>query len=594
MSLAPIVLFVYNRPKHTQRTLEALAANQLAGESTLYIYSDGPKKDASAETLANINLTREIIKSKKWCKEVIVFESPVNRGLANSVINGVTETVNKHGRVIVMEDDLVTHPFFLRYMNEYLDIYENDGKVISIHGYLYPVKKQIKHPFFIKGADCWGWATWKRGWDLFEPNAELLLDKIIKQNLAKEFNFNDTYDYISLLKAQISGSVDSWAIRWHAAAFLLGKLTLYPPLSLVINIGFDGSGTHKDNMDSKLSNTFDFDAFPIERVKAMEDKKSKKQIEIFFRGEKYFFRLMKRRIRSLYDSETPSPKNSRKSAIKKRIKVLAPSALRLLYQSIRSSFNTVTLYRGNYPSWSAAKRVCSGYEDPSILEKTRTAILKVKHGEAAGERDSVLFDRVQYSWPVLAYLLKIAIENDHQLNVIDFGGSLGSSYFQNQGMIPSNVKLTWNVVEQQNYIEVGNKEIADGRLKFFYSVKEARDDNGANVIFMSSVLQYIEQPYQFLDEVVAFGFKYIIIDRTSFIDDADDRITIQTVPDSIYKASYPAWFFNSTKFRNYFAGRYETMLDFDSEIDKGINLDDQTIAGWRGYVLKKIEPVPNP
>jgi len=588
MQLAPIVLFVYNRPRHTEQTLIALAANKLASDSILYIYSDGPKTDATVESVANIAKTRELIKTKKWCKEVFVIESEFNRGLANSIINGVTEVVNKHGKVIVLEDDLVTHPFFLTYMNEYLDIYEQNEKVISLHGYLYPVKKEISQPFFLKGADCWGWATWKRGWDLFEHDATVLLEQLLQRNLAREFNFNDTYNYISLLRAQIEGKVDSWAIRWYASAFLLGKLTLYPPVSLVVNIGFDGSGTHKDNMDSKLSDTSAFEGFEIKAVKAAEDKKNKKQIEIFFRGDQYFFQLFKRKVRSLYNRNSLlTPKPTAKSNIKKRLKVFAPSAVTVLYRSIRSSLHSVMLYRGNYLSWAEAKKVCSGYEDPSILEKTRSAILKVKNGEAAGERDSVLFDQIQYSWPVLAYLLKIAGESNNQLNIIDFGGSLGSSYFQNRGMFPECVKLSWNVVEQKNYIEVGNNEIADEHLKFFYSIKEAREHNNANVIFLSSVLQYIERPYEFLDEVVALGFEYIIIDRTAFVNDADDRITIQTVPEAIYKASYPAWFFNRAKFKEYFYGRYNTLLYFDSEIDKGVNLEDQTIAGWGGYVFKR-------
>ncbi len=284
MQLAPIVLFVYNRPWHTEQTLNALAANYLANESLLYIYADGPKDNMPADALESIKQTRDLIKKKTWCRETVIIESDTNKGLANSVIHGVTEVIDKHGKVIVLEDDLVTHPFFLNYMNEYLNTYENDKPVISIHGFMYPVKKAIKSPFFLKGADCWGWATWKRGWDLFEPDAALLLDKLVKENLTKEFNFNNTYNYISLLKEQIAGTIDSWAIRWYASAFLHNKLTLYPPVSLINNIGFDGSGTHKDSLENSYTNNFKFDCFELERIDTIEDRKAKKQIEAFFSG----------------------------------------------------------------------------------------------------------------------------------------------------------------------------------------------------------------------------------------------------------------------------------------------------------------------
>jgi hypothetical protein len=297
MPLAPIVLFVYNRPWHTEQTLNALAANDLADESVLYIYADGPKNDSSIEVLENIKKTRDIIKRQKWCKAVYVIESEINKGLANSIIQGVTDVVNKHGKIIVLEDDLVTHPFFLTYMNEYLNVYENNDSVISIHGYMYPVKKEIKTPFFIKGADCWGWATWKRGWDLFEYNSKLLLDKLLKANQSREFNFNNTYNYTSLLKAEIEGKVDSWAIRWYASAFLLDKLTLYPPVSLVQNIGHDGSGTHKDNFENKASKTFNFKNFELKEIEVSEDNKVKRQIEVLFRGNHNFIRKITQKIK---------------------------------------------------------------------------------------------------------------------------------------------------------------------------------------------------------------------------------------------------------------------------------------------------------
>lgn len=238
--LAPIVLFVYSRLKHTCQTVSALQKNYLADQSTLIIYSDGPKPGKETQVAA----VRQYIKTIKGFKSVNIVESKNNKGLANSIIEGVSAVVNKYGRVIVLEDDLVTSKYFLKYMNEALDFYQDKNEVISIHGYIYPVKKKLPETFFLKGADCWGWATWKRGWALFESNGKKLLSELEKRGLTKEFDFNGSYAFTNMLREQIAGKNDSWAIRWYASAFLKNKLTLYPGQTLVKNIGFDQSGEH--------------------------------------------------------------------------------------------------------------------------------------------------------------------------------------------------------------------------------------------------------------------------------------------------------------------------------------------------------------
>ncbi len=246
-SLAPIALFVYNRPEHTRQTIEALQKNTLATESELFIFSDGPK---TVEVIEKVDEVRKYLKTITGFKNVTIVEKKENIGLANSIIAGVTEIVNKHGKVVVVEDDLVTSPFFLEYMNDGLNLYENENKVASIHGYVYPVKQQLPETFFLRGADCWGWATWKRAWDLFEPDGQKLLKQLEQKNLVKQFDLDNSFFYSTMLKRQIEGKNNSWAIRWHASCFLADKLTLYPGISLVKNIGQDTSGTHKG--DSRL------------------------------------------------------------------------------------------------------------------------------------------------------------------------------------------------------------------------------------------------------------------------------------------------------------------------------------------------------
>lgn len=237
----PIILFTYNRPWHTRETVTYLQRNHLATESELIVYADGPKSTADEPLVSEL---RNYLKRINGFKRLTVIERPKNLGLARNIIAGVTETLHKHDKVIVVEDDLVTSPWFLTYMNDGLTRYAGYHEVASIHGYVYPVKKLLSEAFFIKGADCWGWATWKRAWEHFEPDGNLLLEALQQRNLTHEFDFNGAYPYTQMLEDQIAGKNDSWAIRWYASAFLNDMLTLYPGKSLVHNIGNDASGTH--------------------------------------------------------------------------------------------------------------------------------------------------------------------------------------------------------------------------------------------------------------------------------------------------------------------------------------------------------------
>jgi hypothetical protein len=241
VTCAPIALFVYNRPGHTRQTVEALLANTLASQTQLYVFSDAQKNEGASLAVAEV---RSNIRAIAGFKSVTIIERETNFGLARSIIDGVTRLCEEYGRVIVMEDDLVTSPYFLRFMNEGLDLYEHDERVISIHGYVYPVKATLPEMFFLRGADCWGWATWKRGWDLFEPDGQSLLRELNARKLTHRFDFDGAHPYVRMLKKQIKGKNNSWAIRWHASAFLKSKLTLYPGRSLVLNIGTDNSGAH--------------------------------------------------------------------------------------------------------------------------------------------------------------------------------------------------------------------------------------------------------------------------------------------------------------------------------------------------------------
>jgi hypothetical protein len=238
---APIVLFVYNRPDHTQLTVEALKKNPESRSSDLVVYSDAARLQADEASVANV---RRYLRGIDGFKSVKIVERPENYGLSKSITEGVTEILTRDERVIVMEDDLITSPNFLNYMNTALDKYAATSDVISVHGYTYPTGRKLPETFFLRGADCWGWATWKRGWELFDTDGVKLLNDIRDRNEVSRFNLNNSYPYTQMLEEQIAGKNSSWAILWYASAFVTGKLTLYPGRSLVHNLGNDSSGTH--------------------------------------------------------------------------------------------------------------------------------------------------------------------------------------------------------------------------------------------------------------------------------------------------------------------------------------------------------------
>ena len=242
------------------------------------------------------------------------------------------------------------------------------------------------------------------------------------------------------------------------------------------------------------------------------------------------------------------------------------------------------MFTGDYASWDEARRATGGYDTDIILNKVRDALLKVKNGEAVYERDSVLFDEVHYSWPLLTALLWVASRGGNRLNLIDFGGSLGSTYYQNLQFLNHLEGMQWSIIEQEGFVACGRSLFEDDRLKFYHNLNECIDERYPDAILLSSVIQYLEKPYDLLADIFSRGFKYILFDRTAFLERGNDRITVQKVPPEIYLASYPAWFFNREKFLDFFAGKYELMAEFDSF--ESFRLEDQT-AQDKGFIFVK-------
>ncbi|MEO5998770.1 MAG: methyltransferase, TIGR04325 family [Chitinophagaceae bacterium] len=575
VNLAPIVLFVYNRPDHTQQTLEALFNNELASQSILYVFADGPKENATIEDVNKINQTRSIVKNKEWCKAVIVVEKEENEGLANSIIAGVTKIINHFGKIIVLEDDIVTGKGFLKYMNEALNLYEDDERVISIHGYNYPIKfNGSNETYFLKGADCWGWATWSRGWSLFELDAESLYNQIGEKNLNYTFDFDGAYPYTAMLKNQMEKKVDSWAIRWYASAFLKNKYTLYPRVSLVKNIGLDGSGTHGKSNGILFPSLVDY--CRVKRIPVVHNKKAVKLIKKLYVTDqkKHFLNT----IRSGFGSYN-----------RYAVKLLPPLLLSGLRYILKRPVNNVVenlMWEGNFESWDEAKSFTRGYDQQVILEKVHSSLLKVKNGEAVYERDSVLFDKIQYSWPQLACLQNIALENNNTLHVIDLGGSLGSSYFQNRHFFNSLDSFKWTVVEQKHFVDAGKRDFEDASLQFEYSVEDALKKNRFHCLLLSNVLQYLPEPFTWISKFCSYNFDYVILDHTGLTSEQNNILTVQNVPVEIYDASYPCWFFNESEILKPFLQKYYLVADFNDSFTNPIKLNGAD-GYWKGFYLKK-------
>lgn len=293
MPLAPIVLFAYSRPDHLRRTVDSLLQNELAADSDLIVFSDAARK---RQAVAGVDEVRAHLEGIRGFRSVSINLRSENFGLSRSIITGVSDVLRERDRLIVLEDDMVTSPYFLKYMNEGLERFGNNDRVACIHGYVFPVDEPLPEAFFLPGADCWGWGTTRRGWECFDADGPRLLSELKRRKLQSEFDFNGSYGYTRMLKEQIAGRNDSWAVRWYASAFLANKLTLYPGRSLVHNIGNDNSGTHcgaARNFDAELSQT----PIDLSGIDVQESTSARSAIEGFFRkqgGSKLASRVFRR------------------------------------------------------------------------------------------------------------------------------------------------------------------------------------------------------------------------------------------------------------------------------------------------------------
>jgi putative methyltransferase (TIGR04325 family) len=253
-----------------------------------------------------------------------------------------------------------------------------------------------------------------------------------------------------------------------------------------------------------------------------------------------------------------------------------------LAERARARFGSVR-FLGDYGSWSAAAAACSGYADQRVLERVERAARAVHEGRAAFERDGVLFDEVQRAWPVLACLLWIASQRQGRLHVLDFGGSLGSSYRQHQSFLSALEELRWSVIEQPQFVAAGRRGFEDAILRFYPDLPSCMQAGRPNVVLLSSVLPYVEDPYSVLSAVLARDIDFVLIDRTPFLQGERDRLCVQRVSARLGRASYPAWFFSRTKFLRQFEGRYSLVEQFDGDDRANVR------CRYQGFLFQRVE-----
>jgi len=302
-NLAPIALFVYNRPEHTRRTLNYLQKNLLADESRLFVFSDAAKTDAD---ITKVEQVRHLIKEVTGFKSVKVIERKQNLGLAESIISGVTQLVNEYGKIIVFEDDLLSSPHTLQYFNDALKRYASEEKVMHIGAYMYNLKGgKLPETFFYRAAGSWGWATWARAWKDFEPDIDKLIPQFDKEKINR-FSIGHTMNFWKQVQAFKAGKNNSWAIRWYASVFLKGGLTLNPSRSLINNIGNDGTGVHSnpESMYQVKISQKQVKHFPDE---IREDPKAYEAIKHFLKNRKG--NLLQRGIRFIVKLKVKYLKN---------------------------------------------------------------------------------------------------------------------------------------------------------------------------------------------------------------------------------------------------------------------------------------------
>lgn len=292
--LAPVLLFTYNRPRHTRQLVDSLRQNNLCSATPLFVYCDAPRAEKDKILVEE---TLEVVRSIEGFASVEIIKRTENYGLAKNIIDGVTTQINKYGRVIVLEDDLIVSPYFLQFMNDALELYKDEPGVGHINANNFIKKSSLPDTYYIKFTGSWGWATWDRAWRLFNIDGKSLLKELENRNLTHVFDFDRHYPFTRMLRRQVAGQNNSWAIRWNASLFLADVLSLNAGRSLVINNGFDGSGVNCGNNSKLYASTLYMRPIEVNKIDpVMENVQARKAYSDYYHRTNCFMAKAIRRI----------------------------------------------------------------------------------------------------------------------------------------------------------------------------------------------------------------------------------------------------------------------------------------------------------
>jgi putative methyltransferase (TIGR04325 family) len=563
----PILLIVFNRIETTVKVFDVIKRIK---PLELFIAADGHRLNIPGEVNRCEEVRSYLLNNIDWECEVKTLFNDINLGCGKAVSRAIKWFFSYVNEGVIIEDDCILDQSFFRFSEEMLSKYRNDESVGLIGSvYLRSDNVDITESYYFSiYPEIWGWATWKRVIEKYD--FEMLDWGRINKNrfLKKILHKSEFVNYWKpIFDLTFEKKIDTWDYQLVFSCWLNNFLTIIPSKNLVENIGLNSFGTHFSDVStvfgSLMKESLDFPLIEQTIIKQNEKKDYHTQVTAFG--------LIKK---------------------KSKVSVLFITIIRIIKKSIavlfefwktKDNINDVLNWKGNFLDWEIALHESTGYDSNEIIQKCKSSINKVINNEAVYERDSFVLEFKDYSWPLVSGLLMAALDHNKKLNVLDFGGSLGSTFFQVKDLLEPSVELFWNVVEQKKFVDEGKDTFENDKLKFYYTIQECLKNNNCNVAVLSSVMQYLEEPYQPLNELVQCRIDYIIIDRTLFIKGDKPVITVQTVPESIYKASYPCWLLNENELIDSFNRSYKIIAEFDSKIDS-CNYEN---TYYKGFILKR-------
>lgn len=538
MERIPVVLTAYARPQHLRRVLACLRENQVP---LIHAFLDGSRGEADIRQVEEVRAT---VRAIDWC-ETIVTERPENWGLGRNVLDGISQVASRHDAFVVWEDDLVCVPGTYDWICAALKRYADDGRVMSVTAWTHPrITPQGlgNSPYFDARAECWVWGAWKRSWSgMKDATAMEKLAKTEARGLAVA-----AYGEDLPRQARHEKRRNVWAVRWLYHHFEHGGLCLRPPWSMVEHIGFDSAATN-------AAEAHEWANPPLGTAPG--------------KPENWPPSIENPECRSLW--RTANPHVSFAVRLRGKLRRFGKAAgRRMIPSGLRRRLRALLvpeMFRGDYPDWAAARLASGGYDDRAILAKVLAATKEVQAGRAVFERDSVMFFEPDPDRALLTLLERLAAKEGGRLEVLDFGGSLGSTYWRHRAFLPHGEKLRWDVVEQASFVEAGRRHVNVPQLHFYTTVQAASQQGAHDVLLCSCVLQYLEDPHRFLEEWSRLDIPYVLLNNLPLAKGPKDSIKIQHVPRSIYEATYPVWFFSREAFLDRIRSHYEIVKEFDSE-----------------------------